>query len=129
MKQLLQILIISLIITTCTPSNVNKYNSRIDRVSRIEIDFKNSDKKIELDKKQVEILKDILKRNIVPEYQRKFVTDIQIDLYDNENRIGFLMITDNSTKPFVNFGSNDLNFGFQLTYGIGQYLNEIKYKH
>ena len=95
-------------------------------MTKIEITFKDSERKVELDKRQVEIFKDIMRRNIEPEIQRKFIADIQIDLYENENRIGFLMITDNESKPFVNFGSDDLNFGFRLTYGIGQYLNEKK---
>lgn len=127
MKRLLQILILSLTLTACAQVKVTRYNSIVDQVTRVEIDFKNLDKRIKLDKIQVENFKAILKRNIEPEAQQKFVTDIQVDLYDNESRIGFLMITENQTKAFVNFGSDDLNFGFQLTYGIGQYLNEIKH--
>lgn len=126
MKRLLQILILSLTLTACAQVKVTRYNSIVDQVTRVEIDFKNLDKRIKLDKIQVENFKAILKRNIEPEAQQKFVTDIQVDLYDNESRIGLLMITENQTKAFVNFGSDDLNFGFQLTYGIGQYLNEIK---
>ena len=110
--------------TACYQSKIDKYISIIDRVTRVEINFKNTGKKIELDKNQVEIFKDILKRNIEPEIQRKFIADIQIDLYANENRIGFLTVTDKVTNPFVNFDSDDLNFGFQMTYEIGQYLNE-----
>lgn len=126
MRLLIQILIIGLTITSCSETKVNKYNSTIDRVTRIEIYFKSSDNTIELDNSQVQIVKDILKRNIKPEPQRKFISDIQIDLYESENLIGFLMVTENETQPFVNFGSDSLNFGFQLTYGIGQYLNEKK---
>jgi hypothetical protein len=39
------------------------------------------------------------------------------------------MISENESNPFVNFGSGDLNFGFQLTYGIGMYLDELKDKN
>lgn len=126
MKAVYSLFIMLLTLTACSQPKIDKYNSIIDRVTKIEITFKDSERKVELDKKQVEIFKDILKRNIEPEIQRKFIADIQIDLYENENRIGFLMITDNESKPFVNFGSDDLNFGFVLTYGIGQYLNEKK---
>lgn len=124
MKVIHSLFIVFLILTACSQPKIDKYNSIIDRTTRIEITFKDSERKVELDKKQVEIFKDILKRNIEPEIQRKFIADTQIDLYKNDSRIGFLMITDNTTKPFVSFGSDDLNFGFQLTYGIGQYLNE-----
>ncbi|HCQ29366.1 MAG TPA: hypothetical protein DIU39_03705 [Flavobacteriales bacterium] len=124
MKAVHLIFISFLTLTACYQSKIDKYNSIIDRVTRVEINFKNTGKKIELDKNQVEIFKDILKRNIEPEIQRKFIADIQIDLYANENRIGFLTVTDKVTNPFVNFDSDDLNFGFQMTYEIGQYLNE-----
>jgi type III secretory pathway component EscR len=115
-----------LTLTACSQPKVDEYNSIIDRVTKIEINFKNSERLIELDKNQVEVFKSILKRNIEPEIQRKFIANIQIDLFENESRIGFLMVTENETKPFVNFGSDGLNFGFQLTYGISQYLNEKK---
>ena len=126
MKVIYSIFIAFLTLTAYSQTKIDKYNSIIDQATRIEIKFKDSEKEIELDKNQVEIFKDILKRNIEPEIQRKFIADIQIDLYENESRIGFLMITYNESKPFVNFGSDDLNFGFELTYGIGQYLNEKK---
>ena len=126
MKVIYSIFIAFLTLTACSQTKIDNYNSIIDQATRIEIKFKDSEKEIELDKNQVEIFKDILKRNIEPEIQRKFIADIQIDLYENESRIGFLMITHNESKPFVNFGSDDLNFGFELTYGIGQYLNEKK---
>lgn len=126
MKVIYSLFIVYLSFTACSQSKIDKYNSIIDRVTRIEIIFKDSERKVELDKKQVEIFKDILKRNIESEIQRKFIANIQIDLYENESRIGFLMITDNENNPFVNFGSDKLNFGFHLTYGIGMYLNEKK---
>ncbi len=115
-----------LTITSCSQSKIDQYNEIIDRTSRIEINYKNLNKKLELDTKQVENFKRILKRNIDPTIQEKFIADIQIDLYDKEGRIGHLMITEFNSKPFVNFGSDDLNFGYPLTYGIGQYLNENK---
>ena len=127
MKAINLLFIITLTLTACSQSKIDKYNSIVDRTTRIEINFKNPDSIIELDNNQVEVFKDILKRNIEPAIQRKFVADLQIDLYDNDRRLGFLMITDNDPKPFVNFGSDSLNFGFQLTYGIGMYINEIKH--
>jgi len=126
MKVIHALFIVLLSLTACSQPKIDKYNSIIDRTTRIEITFKDSARKVEFDKKQVEIFKDILKRNIEPEIQRKFIADAQIDLYEKDGRIGFLMITDNETKPFVNFGSDNLNFGFHLTYGIGMYLNENK---
>ncbi len=126
MKVIHKLFIVFLSLTACSQPKIDKYNSIIDRTTRIEITFKDSARKIELDKKQVEMFKDILKRNIEPEIQRKFIADAQVNLYENDGRIGFLMLTDNETKPFVNFGSENLNFGFPMTYGIGMYLNQNK---
>ena len=127
MKAIQLIFILFLALTACSDSTINKYNSIVDRVTSIEINFVKSNRTIELDKNQVEIFKDILKRNIEPKLQPEFIADIQIDLFENESLIGSLIITNSETKPFVNFDSGDLNFGFQLTYGIGQYLNEIEH--
>ena len=128
MKRIFHILILLIIttLTACTQSNNDKYNAIIDKANRIEINYKDSDKTVVLTLGQVKNLKAILKRNIKPDFQRKFVADIQVDIYENDSRIGFLMITDNDPKPFVNFGSDSLSFGFQLTYGLGMYLNENK---
>ncbi len=126
MKVIQSVLIVFLILTACSKSKIDKYNSIIEQTTRIEITFKDSERKINLDKKQVETLKEILKRNIEPKIQRKFIAQTQIDLFENNSHIGFLMISDKENIQFINFSSDNLNFGFQLTYGIGMYLNEKK---
>ena len=105
---------------------ISRYEKIVDQTDRITIEFKSIDKTVELDKIQVENLKGILISNIGSTSIRKFVADVQINLYSQGNRIGFLMVTENPDKPFVNFGSENLNFGFKLTYGIGRYLNETE---
>jgi len=126
MKVIILPFVILLMLTACSQSKIEEYNAIIDKSTRIEIVYKDLNKRVELDNQQVEVFKDILKRNIEPTIQKKYKAEIQIDLYHKEDRIGFLIVTNKSSNPFVNFGSENLNFGYQLTYGIGQYLNEIK---
>ena len=126
MGRIASLFILLLTLIGCSEIKIRQYNSIVDHADRIEIQFKNSDQKVVLDSDQIESFKSILKRNIEPELSAKFTADIRIDLYDGEDRIGFFLVSENATKPFVNFDSDDLNFSFRLTYGIGRYLAEIR---
>ena len=64
-------------------------------------------------------LKNILQRNIKPEYQSKFVSNYKIEIYNLGQLSGVLLIGSEN----VNFINNKLAFGFKLTYGIGMSLN------
>ena len=64
-------------------------------------------------------LKDILKRNIKPEYQRKFIAKEKIEIYRHQKLLGVLLISGLNEDPFVNFTNGKFGFGFKLTYGIG----------
>lgn len=128
MKSLFKILLLGLALTSCGPSKTDRYTSIINQTTRIKIEYLKFDEVIELDKSQTEVFKAILKRNVEPENQRKFQADIRVELYDNNEQIGVLTITDNGSTAFVNFDSEDLHFGFLLTYGIGQYLEERNQK-
>ncbi len=67
-------------------------------------------------------LKNILKRNIKPEYQRKFMAQQKIEIYRHDKLLGTLLISGITEKPFVNFTNDTFGFGFRLTYGIGNSL-------
>ena len=64
-------------------------------------------------------LKNILKRNIKPEYQRKFIAQRKIEIYKHQKLLGVLLISGTNEDPFVNFTNDTFGFGFKLTYGIG----------
>jgi hypothetical protein len=126
MKRLFQILTL-LFLFSCTDSRTSDYETIINQVDNIKIEFKSLNKTVELNKEYIPMFKEILIRDIKPTVQQKFKSDTQVDLYSDGQKVGFLMINNNPDKPFVNFGSDKLNFGFGLTYGIGMYLDEIKY--
>lgn len=67
-------------------------------------------------------IKNILKRNIKPEYQRKFIARHKIEIYRHEKLLGVLLISGPKEDPFVNFTNGTFGFGFKLTYGIGMSL-------
>ena len=54
MKVIHSLFVVLLTLTACSQPKIDNYNSIIDRTTRIEITFKDSDRKVELDKKQVE---------------------------------------------------------------------------
>jgi hypothetical protein len=70
----------------------------------------------------VQNLKNILKRNIKPDYQRKFIAQNKIEIYRHEKLLGVLLISGTKEDPFVNFTNEKFGFGFKLTYGIGMSL-------
>lgn len=70
----------------------------------------------------LENLKNILKRNIKIETQRKFIAQQKIEIYRQEKLQGLLLISGTKEHPFVNFTNDKFGFGFKLTYGIGMSL-------
>ena len=64
-------------------------------------------------------VKDILKRNIKPEDQRKFIAQQKIEIYKDQKLLGVLLISGINEDPFVNFTCDRFGFGFKMTYGIG----------
>jgi hypothetical protein len=67
-------------------------------------------------------LKSIFKRNIEPEYQRKFIAQHKIEIYKQGKLSGVLLLSGSKETPFVNFTCDKFGFGFKLTYGIGMSL-------
>ena len=63
-----------------------------------------------------------MKRNIKPEYQRKFIAQQKIEIYKQGKLLGVLLISGTKEDPFVNFTNEKFGFGFKLTYGIGMSL-------
>jgi hypothetical protein len=109
-------------LTACSDSKLNRYEKLVESVDSVDIYFKDKDFKSSLKPAQVEIFKDILIRNIETKTQSKFRSDINIELFSQHKKVGSILIIDSSTDPSANFVSDDLNFGFGLTYGIGTYL-------
>jgi len=93
-------------------------------VDRIDIHYKNTGRDIRLSTKDVVAFKKVLLRSIKPEMQKEFISDVTVDFYAHDKRIAYFQIYQAPTNPFVNFNSENLNFGFQLTYGIGMFLDE-----
>ena len=97
------------------------YNQIVDSADKIEISkLVDNDWKLESEvagKEELQFLKDVLKRNINPETQRKFKADKKFEIVKDDKVVGQLLIL----HPFVNFTSDNLGFGFRLTYGIGMY--------
>ena len=77
-------LILSLTLTSCDQVKFSKYESIIDRVARVEIDFRNLDKKIELYKSKLEILKTFSKEILSLKLKGNFSLTYKIDLCEKE---------------------------------------------
>ena len=119
------IIILSLFFfVSCT--ELNQYQQTIAATNRIEISYRSSSKKIILTEQQTEAFKNILTRSVTPKLERKFLYDVIIDLYKDTNRIGFIRILNNPEHPFANFSSDSLSFGFDLPYGIGMFIGNLK---
>jgi hypothetical protein len=101
------------------------YERIVRDADRFEIYYKATDKTVVIPERLTANFKDILTRNVIPETQRKFVNDVKVDIYKGNKQTAFLMIINGDKSPFVNFNSDKLNFGFRLTYGIGQAIDNL----
>jgi hypothetical protein len=127
MRLLIGLTIIVLLNSCSWDERIEKYEQIINDSDKFKIyvrtdnDFKLI-KKI-IDKDDLVTLKTILKSDINLEIQEKFTADKRIEILQGDKVVGQLMINDSKERPFVNFVSDDLGFGFRLTYRIGMYLN------
>jgi hypothetical protein len=112
-------------LTSCKDARILKYEHIVQEATKFEIVYNASDKTITIPEQQIGNFKDLLIRNIKPELQRKFINDVRIDIFRNNQKTAFLMITNGDKEPFANFNSDGLNFGFRLPYGIGQILEDL----
>jgi hypothetical protein len=115
-------------LTACN-EKLDQYQEIIDRIDRIDIHYKDINKDTSLSSQQMSTFKKMLVRNIKPNLQTKFNSDIIVHLYLEDKRIAFLQVHISERNPFVNFNSDELNFGFPLTYGLGMFLVELKNKN
>jgi hypothetical protein len=127
MRLLIGLTFIILLNSCSTDERIDKYNKIIDDCDKVKI-FRKTDNDFKLvieikGKDELMNLKTILKRDINPEMQEKFLADKRFEIFKGEKVIGQLLINESDERPFVNFVCNDFGFGFKLTYGIGMYPN------
>ncbi len=125
MKFIKVIILILFFAASCNDNKLQNYERIVNSADKFEIHYKNTGRIITIPDSLKSNIKNILTRDIKPESQRKFINDVSIQLYKGGIKSGTLMITNNATKPFVNFKSDSLNFGFRLTYGIGMTIGEL----
>ena len=113
-----------LALTSCKDRRLLKYEQVVLEATKLQIVYNASNKTITIPEQQIVNFKHILSRNVKPELQREFINDVRIDIFKDNRRTAFLLINNSDKLPFVNFNSDSVNFGFRLTYGIGQTLNQ-----
>lgn len=116
-----------LLLSSCSgDKRLHNYNQIVDSADKIVIYARHADTFAitnTIDSLEyLQNLKNILKRNIIPEAQRKFIARHRIEIYSHEKLLGVLLISENKDDPFVNFTNDSFEFGFRLTYGIGMSL-------
>lgn len=126
-KRLIKLTFIFLLTSCSADKRIEKYGRLIDDCDRVKI-YQLTDKADNLikeigDKNELQTLKDILKRNVKPELEKKFKADKRYEIIQGDKVVGQILIKDTGDEPFANFVSDDFGFGFRLTYGIGMYLN------
>jgi hypothetical protein len=112
-------------LASCSNGKFKKYEGIVNDADRFEIYYKSTNKTVAIPEQMTANFKDILTRNVNPATQRKFINDVKIGIYKGNKQIGFLMIANGGKSPFVNFNSDKVNFGFRLTYGIGQTIDNL----
>ena len=112
-----------LALTSCKDRRLLKYEQVVLEATKLQIVYNASNKTIIIPEQQIVNFKHILSRNIKPELQREFINNVRIDIFKDNRRTAFLLINNRDKLPFVNFNSDSANFGFRLTYGIGQTID------
>ncbi len=98
----------------------------LNHTNQIEIVFKDANQSVKLNEKEIEVFKEILRRDIKTNSQKEFTPDIELRLMNDDEKIGEILVKENRDQPHVNFCSTELNFGFQLNYQIGRFLAEMR---
>ena len=126
MKYLIFILAFVCLFSCSRNEKFETYSKIIDSADQFRYYIRNNDtftltKKVIISE-QVQSLKNILKRNIEPELQQKFIAYHKIEIYRKGDLQGALLISGSKEYPYVNFTNGNFGFGFRLTYGIGMSL-------
>jgi hypothetical protein len=109
----------------CQGIAVQQYKSIVNHANRFEVYFIDINKTITIPPSEIQRFKDVITKDIKPEFQRKFIIDTRIDFFRDNQRIGYLMVQ-NGKVPVANFNSDSLNFGFALTYRMGMWIGDMK---
>lgn len=118
------LIIITIIISSCSYTKLRKYESIVREADRFDIFYNGKNKTVTVPQKLINDFKDVLIRNINPEEIRKFYSNVTIDIYKNNQRTAFIVIA-NGKEPFANFNAEGAHFGFQLTYRIGMTIDNL----
>ena|SRR6218665_116640 len=124
MKQLVCILLI-LLYGCSNRKQWASYTDSVNQADSISITYKDPELVIALSPEEREVFKEVATQNTKVEYIRKFLSNIQVDLYTGSQRLGYYRIKYDADGGFVNFHSDGRSFGFQMTYGLGRFLDEI----
>jgi len=123
----IKLTLLILLASCTTDKRIEKYSRLIGDCDKIRI-YEVTDKADNLIKEiggleELQNLKDILRRNIKPELQKKFKADKRYEIINGDKVVAQILINDTGDEPFANFVTDDFGFGFRLTYGTGMHLN------
>ncbi len=122
------VIIIWIFTLTSCHGKLDQYQEIIDSIDRIDIHYRKIAKDMTLSSQQMSTFKQMLAGSIKPDLQKKFQSDAIVYLYVDDKRTAFLQVNLSAKDSFVNFHSDDLHFGFPLTYGLGMFLGELENK-
>ena len=116
-----------LVFNSCSEdARLEKYNKIIDACDKVRVYKKLVGNDFELvkeivGKKELLILKQILKSGINPEIRMKFVADKRFEIFKGNKVVGYILTNGSKERPFANFVNDEFGFGFRLPYRIGMY--------
>lgn len=115
----------ALVLFSCKNANLKVYKQIAQKADKFEIFYRIANTTVIIPDQEVAAFRNVLARNVEPEFQRKIVGDTRINFYKSGERIAYPLIHDDDENAFVNFSSNNVNFGFRLTYELGQTLSTL----
>ncbi len=120
---------IILFIPACKHKELNQYKKIIQQADRFEIYYKSNGSTIDIPRQELDNFKEMLTQNIKPDSQRKFINNVTINVYQNNQRTAFMLIATSGVNSFVNFNSDSVHFGYGLTYRLGMTLDITNASH
>ena len=116
----------SIFLFSCSNKEFETYSKIVDIADQFKYYDRDNDTfvlyKVVIAPEDVQNLKNIFKRHIEPELQKRFTPQNKIEIYKQSNLLGVFLINGSHKDPFVNFKGENLWFGFKCTYGIGMSL-------
>lgn len=127
-KSILLFQLLAILVAISCDNRLNDYDKLVNEADSIifsyNIEGKYREAQILTESSELEGIKELLTRKMAVSDVNHFIGSTRIQLFNSGTTTGTIQISE--TEVEVNFSSQELEFGSGLTYGLGQYVGELR---